>query len=193
MHFSFFLSFFRGKVDLHISKRSKGKIEGKTKSIVSRGVQKRRKDGFRRSRESGVLFFTTRTKKRFFIRSETRLLTFGLKRALLRIWKWQPPKLFFCRGDTHNTRIYIYIYTVHRHVWHEWYSVDEPSRAARARFVLHVRDCHLPEPDWHVRRVHQNTSGHHRRNTKAMFGHSLQPMREVFTTAETLDTRGFRE
>ena len=46
MHFSFFLSFFRGKVDLlHISnKRSKGKIEGKTKSIVSRGVQKRRKD-----------------------------------------------------------------------------------------------------------------------------------------------------
>ena len=29
---------------------------------------------------------------------------------LLRIWRRQPPELFFCRGDTHNTRAYIYIY-----------------------------------------------------------------------------------
>ena len=67
------------------------------------------------------------------------------------------------------------------------------SFSTGARFVLHVRDGHLPEPDRHVRRVHQNASRYHRGNTEAVFGDSLQPVREVFATAETLGSRGFGE
>ena len=59
--------------------------------------------------------------------------------------------------------------------------------------MLLVCDQHLSKPDRHVRRVHQNESGYYRGDTKAVFGDSLQPVREVFATTEALDTGGFRE
>jgi len=58
--------------------------------------------------------------------------------------------------------------------------------------LLHVRANDIPKPDRHVRGLHKDPSGYYAEHPKAVRGDTLQPMRAILTTTETLDKGGLR-